>query len=176
MESCFYGSWDRRAAWPHGIAAGFSRKYFPFSLTTGHAHTPWFSENLTGRDWNICSTRIVSLNRIVHLNNLNRFVHAWTVLSAKVISYPTVKIRVQQKVILLENFDQKTIRFNSYCPYWKFWAKNNTVQPILSFKKILRKRQYCLIHIAFYENFIDKIMRFNPYSFVANSWSKDKTV
>ena len=121
-------------------------------------------------------TRIASLNRIVHLNNLNRFVHAWTVLSAKVISYPTVKIRVQQKVILLENFDQKTIRFNPYCPYWKFWAKNNTVQPILLFKKILRKRQYCLIHIAFYENFIDKIMRFNPYSFVANSWSKDKTV
>ena len=94
-------------------------------------------------------TRIVSLNRIVHLSNLNRFVRAWTVLSAKIISYPTVKIRVQQKVILLENFDQKTIRFNPYCPYWKFWAKDNTVQPILSFKKTLTKRQYGSTHIVF---------------------------
>ena len=53
MDSCFHCSSDGRAAQPHGIAAGFSRKYFPFSLTTAHAHTPWFSENLMSRDWNI---------------------------------------------------------------------------------------------------------------------------
>ena len=94
-------------------------------------------------------TRIVSLNRIVHLNNLNRFVRSWTVLSGKITSYWAVKIGVQQKVILLENFDQKTIRFIPYCLYWKSWPKDNTVQPILSFKKIFTKRQYDLNHIVF---------------------------
>ena len=36
------------------------------------------------------------------------FVRAWTVLSGKITSYRAVKIGVRQKVILLENFDQKT--------------------------------------------------------------------
>ena len=125
-------------------------------------------------------TRIVSLNRIVHFNNLNRFVCAWTVLAGKIISYQAVKIRLRQKVILLENFDQKTIRFNLYYSYWKFWAKDYMVQPILSFKKSFTKRQYgfnpyCLLrkilikrqygstHIVFWENFHQKTILFNPY-------------
>ena len=36
------------------------------------------------------------------------FVRAWTVLSGKITSDRAVKIGVRQKVILLENFDQKT--------------------------------------------------------------------
>ena len=121
-------------------------------------------------------TRIVSLNRIVHLNNLNRFVRAWTVLSGKITSYRAVKIGVRQKVILLENFDQKTIRFIPYCLYWKFWPKDNTVQPILSFKKIFTKRQYGLTHIVFQENFHQKTIRFNPYCLSRKFWPKDNTV
>ena len=105
-------------------------------------------------------TRIVSLNRIVHFNNLNRFVCTWTVLAGKIISYQAVKIRLRQKVILLENFDQKTIRFNPYCLLRKSPIKNNTVQPILSFEKIFTKRQYGSTHIVFWEKF----------------WSKGKTV
>ena len=108
-------------------------------------------------------TRIVSLNRIVHFNNLNRFVCTWTVLAGKIISYQAVKIRLRQKVILLENFDQKTIRFNPYCLLRKSPIKNNTVQPILSFEKIFTKRQYGSTHIVFWENFHQKKIWFNPY-------------
>ena len=121
-------------------------------------------------------TRIVSLNRIVHLNNLNRFVRAWTVLSGKITSYRADKIGVRQKVILLEHFDQKTIRFKPYCSYRKFWPKDNTVQPILSFNKIFTKRQYGSTHIVFQKNFHQKTIRFKPYCLLRKFWWIDNKV
>ena len=97
------------------------------------------------------------LNRIVHLNNLHRFVRAWTDLSVKIICSPTFKIGVRQKIVILENF--------FFCLFRKFWPKDNMVQPILSlvkfwpkdnpvqlmlsFSKVLTKRQYGSTHIAF---------------------------
>ena len=64
-------------------------------------------------------------------------------------NYPTVKTGVRQKVILFENFYQKTIRFTRYCLFTKFWPKDDMVQPIQSFKKILIKRQYGSTYIVF---------------------------
>ena len=52
-------------------------------------------------------------------------------------------------IILIENFEQKTIWFNPYCLFWKFCLKDNMVQPIEPFKKILTKRQYGSTHIVF---------------------------
>ena len=68
-------------------------------------------------------------------------------------------------IVFLENFDQKTKQFNPYSLCWKFWPKtiwfntscllrkfspkDNMVEPILSFKKILTKSQYGLNDIVF---------------------------
>ena len=52
-------------------------------------------------------------------------------------------------IALIENFEQKTIRFNPYCLLRKISPKDNVVQPILSFKKTLSKRQYGSTHIVF---------------------------
>ena len=105
----------------------------------------------------------------------------WTVLSAhepyclgKITSYRAVKIGVRQKVILSESFDQKTIRFIQYCPYWKFWPKDNTVQPILSFKKIFTKKKYGSTHIVFWEKCWPKHNTVQPILSFENILTKRK--
>ena len=77
---------------------------------------------------------------------------------------------------LFGKFDEKTKQFNTCSLYWKFWTKDNTVPPILSFKKIFTKRQYGSTHIAFWENFHQKTIWFKLLCLIRKSRIKDNTV
>ena len=47
--------------------------------------------------------------------------------------------------------------------FQEVWPKENMVKLILTFSKIVRKRQYGSLHAVFQENFEQKIIWFNPY-------------
>ena len=49
-------------------------------------------------------------------------------------------------------------------------------QPIMSFKKILRGREYGLSHSVFLESFDQKTMWFNLYSILKKVWYRDDMV
>ena len=53
---------------------------------------------------------------------------------------------------LFKNFNQETILFNPYCPSTKFWPKDNTVQSREYFIKILMNRRYGSIYVLFLGN------------------------
>ena len=78
--------------------------------------------------------------------------------------------------VFVGSFVENTVRFNPYCLLRKCWVEYNTFQLILSFKKILIKRNYCLVHLTFLENFNHKTIYFNPYCLLRKFWSKSNTV
>ena len=70
------------------------------------------------------------------------------------------------------------VPFNSGCLFRNFrnvWPKDNTVQPILSVKKILVKRQYGSTHIVFLEKFNQKTIWFSQYCLYWKFWPKENT-
>ena len=93
-------------------------------------------------------TRIVLLNRIVHLNTVNHIVHNWTITSSKIQHSPDF-----QK----PGCGKRTIWFDLYCHYKQFstvffkgW--NSWIQFLFYFflehhLKTLNKEQYSLTHV-----------------------------
>ena len=95
-------------------------------------------------------------------------------------------------IVLSKSFDEKTIWFNPYSPLKKPLLKDNMVQPIFSFSKVLTKRQYGSTHVAFFKTFdketiwINQIFFFksfdqktislNPYCLFRKFWPKDTIV
>ena len=79
-------------------------------------------------------------------------------------------------IVFFGSFDQKTIWFNPYCLFRKFWPKDNMVQTILSLLKLLNKRQYGSTHTVFFESFVQKTISFNSYSPLRKFWQKDNMV
>ena len=94
----------------------------------------------------------------------------WTILSFKEF------FKVSLMLSLKKSFDQKVVPFNSDCFFRNFrnvWPKDNTVQPILSVKKILVKRQYGSTHIVFFEKFDQKTKWFSQYCLYWKFWPKE---
>ena len=94
-------------------------------------------------------------------------------------------------IVLIGNIDKKTIWCNLYCLYLKFWLKDNMLQCVFLFEKVLLKLKCCWIyvgmldwksfikrkygetHIVVLENVDYKVLRFNPDCLLRKCWSKD---
>ena len=68
------------------------------------------------------------------------------------------------------------MQFNAYSLFEKFSSMDYTFEPILSFLKVWKKRQYGSTDIVFLQNFDLKIIRFNPESLQRKFWKKENTV
>ena len=68
------------------------------------------------------------------------------------------------------------MQFNAYSLFEKFSSMDYAFEPILSFLKVLKKRQYGSTNIVFLQNFDLKIIRFNPESLQRKFWKKENTV
>ena len=122
----------------------------------------------------IVPTRIVLLNRIVHLNTVNRIFRNWTITSFKIQQSPDFR---------KQRCDERTIWFDPYCPlkgfstvFFKGW--NSWIQLLFYFflehhKETLKKEQYNLIHVIKSTHGLACIAFSNICS---RLWSGDNTV